>query len=420
MIKDVKVPPVGESVQEGMIQSWHKSSGDMVQIDDVICELETDKATVEITAPFSGKLAILKQAGAEVKIGDTIATIDESQKEAASSKNSSKQDQQEPASHTALSQASTLDPGPAVRHILANEPNISSASISASGKGGRLTKEDVILHLDKNISSDKAAVKQSPAASQQSAKNQTSSQQHLLPVGQGRTRAQERKPMSMLRRRIAERLIHSQQTAAILTTFNEVDMTSLQQLRDRYKDPFQERYGLKLGFMGFFLKASVAALQEFPAVNAYLDGTDICYHNYCDIGVAVSTEKGLVVPIIKDVDQMEIVHIEQAIASYAKKARENKIAIEDLSGGTFTVSNGGVFGSLLSTPIINPPQTAILGMHKIQQRPMVMPDKKIEARPMMYLALSYDHRLIDGKEAVGFLVKIKDCLEDPTRLLLGV
>ena len=224
----------------------------------------------------------------------------------------------------------------------------------------------------------------------------------------------------MIRRRIAERLLSAQSQAAILTTFNEVDMTEILAIRKKYKEVFQETHGLKLGFMGFFLKASVHALQAFPAVNAYIDGTDILYHNYCDIGVAVSTEKGLMVPIVRDVDKLSLAGVEQAIGAYAAKARKNKISMDDLSGGTFTVSNGGVFGSLLSTPILNPPQSAILGMHKTQMRPMVMPDGSIAARPVMYLALSYDHRIIDGKEAVGFLIKIKEVIEDPGRLLLGV
>lgn len=419
MAVEVKVPGVGESVQEGMIESWHKSTGEWVERDEVLLELETDKATVEVVSEASGVLEVLVEAGEVVKVGDIIAKIDNTASASAPASQSEAkpvetQTTAAPVSHTAAqtghSGHSDLDPGPAVRKILSENP-MDTTGISGSGKGGRLTKGDLLSHM-------KAA-----PATQPSGDKKASPAPSVSPVmspSLSGERIQTRKPMSMLRRRIAERLLSAQSQAAILTTFNEVDMTEVMSLRSRYKDAFAQKYGIKLGFMGFFLKASVHALQAFPAVNAYIEGTDLIYNNYCDIGVAVSTEKGLMVPIIRDADKLSLAEIEQAIGAYAEKARNNKISMEDLSGGTFTVSNGGVFGSLLSTPILNPPQSAILGMHKTQMRPMVMPDGSIQARPVMYLAVSYDHRIIDGKEAVGFLVKIKEVLEDPGRLLLGV
>ncbi len=400
-VVEIKVPGVGESVQEGMIESWKKSSGDWVSVDEVLLELATDKATVEVTAQAEGLMQVTVAAGTVVKVGDVVGKIDTSAIK--------------PEGRTALVASPQLASGteavthspesPAVRRMAA-EGLGNPASVAGSGRGGRVTKEDMINH------GINAAKKPSPVPpTVQPVKNIESN---------SATRIATRKPMTMLRRRIAERLISAQQTAAILTTFNEIDMTSILAMRDRYKDAFQDKHQVKLGFMGFFLKASVEALKAFPSVNAYIDGTDIIYHNYCDIGVAVSTAKGLVVPVIKDIDKMSIQEIEHAIVGFGQKARDNKIAVEDLSGGTFTVSNGGVFGSLLSTPILNPPQSAILGMHKTQMRPVVLEDGSIAARPMMYLALSYDHRIIDGKEAVGFLVKIKECCEDPSRMLLGV
>ncbi len=400
---EVRVPAVGESVQEGMIESWHKSEGATVVADEVLLALETDKATMEIPSPASGILHIAVQAGTVVKVGQVLATID-----------TAAATQGAPAPKVAVAAAAAvsspapqgLEPGPAVRRVAA-EHQLDLSNIAGSGKGGRVTKADAM-----------AAVSSPPPATTQSS---SIVPPDAAPVfGGKRSRIEERKPMTMLRRRIAERLIHAQQTAAILTTFNEVDMTQILALRKNYQDLFQKTYGLKLGFMGFFVKASVIALKAVPAVNAYIEGNDLCYHNYCDIGVAVSTEKGLMVPILRDVDLKSIAQIEQDIAAFAVKARDNKISLDDLTGGTFTISNGGVFGSLLSTPILNPPQSAILGMHKTQLRPMVMPDGKIEARPMMYVALSYDHRIIDGKEAVGFLIKIKEALEDPARLVLEI
>jgi 2-oxoglutarate dehydrogenase E2 component (dihydrolipoamide succinyltransferase) len=412
MATEVKVPVVGESVQEAMIQSWKKQSGDWIDRDQVLCELETDKATVEVVASVSGKLETLVSVGQVVKVGALIAKIDETANKSAQTPASSatppapKASQEAKASSSqSQSLGSPLDNGPSVRRIV-TEQNISLENIQGSGRGGRVTKEDIILQT-----ADKK-----PAETKAPATPETKATTVVIPG----SREAIRKPMTMLRRRVAERLVNAQKTAAILTTFNEIDMTAVIELRKKYKDVFEKKYGLKLGFMGFFLKASVRALLEVPEVNAFIEGDETVYHNYCDIGVAVSTEKGLMVPVIRNVESMSIHDIEKEIARYADKARQNKISIDDLNGGTFTVSNGGVFGSLLSTPILNPPQSAILGMHKTEMRPIVTAEGKIEARPMMYVALSYDHRIIDGKEAVGFLVKVKEAIEDPSRLLLGV
>ncbi len=413
MAADVKVPGVGESVQEGMIAAWHKASGDWVDIDDVLVELETDKATVEVVAETSGKIEVVIGEGEVVKVGDVIAKIDGSAQKTSSAGGDEKPQASVPQPVAAVANpqpASNQPLSPAVRRMVAEE-KIDTSAMSGSGRGGRLTKEDLIKQAGH-------APAQPAVASAEPAKKQQPIPSQVRQLSDAREETS--KPMSMLRRRIAERLLSAQKEAAILTTFNEVDMTEVMALRKKYKESFQETYGIKLGFMGFFLKASVAALKAYPAVNAYIDENNILYHNYCDIGVAVSTSKGLMVPVVRDVDKMSLAEIEMAIGEFAKKARDNKIGIDDLMGGTFTVSNGGVFGSLLSTPILNPPQTAILGMHKTQMRPVVMEDGSIKARPMMYLALSYDHRLIDGKEAVQFLVKIKEAIEDPSRLLLGV
>lgn len=409
---EVKVPGVGESVQEGMIASWSKQTGDWIEQDDVLCELETDKATVEIAAENSGKLEVLSEAGKVVKVGDVIARIDTSAKAGDSETKTKTPDKTETNPSATKTQTSTpkdsSNHGPAVRRMV-DELNIDVTKIEGRGKDGRVTKGDVLSAIE-----NKTVENTSSTSSKQETKSPS------RPTVREGAREVTREPMSMLRRKIAERLVSSQKTAATLTTFNEVDMTAVMDLRKRYKDHFEKRYGIKLGFMSFFLKASIFALREFPRVNASIEKDDIIYHHYYDIGVAVSTEKGLMVPVLKNVESMPLHEIEQSINDFSLKARNNKISIDDLSGGTFTVSNGGIFGSLVSTPILNPPQTGILGMHKIQQRPMVMPDGSIQARPMMYLALSYDHRLIDGKEAVQFLVKVKEAIEDPSRLLLGV
>ncbi|MBI2602384.1 MAG: 2-oxoglutarate dehydrogenase complex dihydrolipoyllysine-residue succinyltransferase [Deltaproteobacteria bacterium] len=424
MAIEVKVPGVGESVQEGMIASWSKKSGEWINTDEVLCELETDKASVEVVSEASGVLELLADVGKVVKVGQVIARIDDKAKQ---SEGKAKEkaltegvtpppvakERAEKAPEPKGEGKPQLEHGPAVRRIVA-ESGVDLNNVPTKGKGGRVTKADVLSMVLPSETQASAAPSKRESPKKEEAKPQPPK---ASPAGE---RRETREPMSMLRRRIAERLVQSQKTAAILTTFNEVDMSAILDMRKKYKDAFEKQHGVKLGFMGFFLKASVFALQQFPRVNAFIDGDDIVYHHYCDIGVAVSTEKGLMVPVVRNVDSMSLAETELAIAALAEKARSNKISVDDLSGGTFTVSNGGVFGSLLSTPIINPPQTAILGMHKTQQRPVVREDGSIVGRPMMYLALSYDHRLVDGKECVQFLVKIKDAIEDPSRLLLGV
>lgn len=407
---EVKVPSVGESVKEGMIQSWTKADGSWVETDDILAELETDKATVEIVSPASGLLKTTKKAGDAVAVGQVIGQIDSAASKPASAapeKTSSGEAQVKlppppaplptvpasPASNAPIS-------SPAARRLI-DEGKLDAQNISASGRGGRITKGDVLAHQEKTPASIPT---QSPAPASARTPGK---------------RSEHREPMTMLRRRIAERLVGAQHSAALLTTFNEVDMTAVMALRKKYKDSFKEKHGVNLGFMGFFVKAAVEALTKFPALNGWVEGNEVVYHDYCDIGVAVSTERGLVVPVIRNAETLSIQGIESTILGYANKAREGKISIDDMNGGTFTISNGGVFGSLLSTPIVNPPQSGILGMHRIDERAVVV-NGQIVVRPMMYLALTYDHRIVDGREAVQFLVKIKDCIEDPMRLLLEV
>jgi 2-oxoglutarate dehydrogenase E2 component (dihydrolipoamide succinyltransferase) len=422
MAVDVKVPAVGESVQEAMIHKWHKAAGDAVNMDDVLMELETDKATVEVTAEAAGTLEILRNEGDTVAIGEVVARIATDGKaaakaapklsgeaKAAPAPAAAKAPTPTPTTARPAAQAAGAPVSPAVRRIT-TENNIDPATIAGSGKDGRVTKGDVI-----NTMQGKAG-NAAPAAP--AAKAPAPALKLPTPAGAG-ARSERREPMSMLRRRIAERLVQAQTTAAILTTFNEVDMSAVMALRSQYKDSFKEKHGIGLGFMSFFVKASIEALKTYPAINGWIDGNDIVYHDYYDIGVAVSGERGLVVPVVRDADRLGMAEIEQAIAYYGARARDGKITVEEMNGGTFTVSNGGVFGSLLSTPILNPPQSAILGMHKIEERPIAIKGQVV-VRPMMYLALSYDHRIVDGKEAVQFLVKIKELVEDPQRLLLGV
>lgn len=417
MAVNVKVPSVGESVQEGVIYKWHKANGDYVDMDEVLVELETDKATVEVVAESSGLLKQMKQEGDAVQVGDVIAEIDETANKPAGgapvveAKTVAPQ-ASEVKAHPVTAPAQGADIqhdalSPAVQKLVV-ENKLDPSSIPASGRGGRLTKADVLQFMEQGGS--KQTAKTGPSSIE--AKNE------IKPVVDG-DRQERREPLSMMRRRIAERLVHAQQTAAILTTFNEVDMSAVMDLRKQYKESFKEKHGVGLGFMSFFVKAAVEALREYPAINGWIEGNEIVYHDYYDVGVAVSSDRGLVVPVVRNCDRMSMAEIELAIGGYAKKARDGKITMDDLTGGTFTISNGGVFGSLLSTPILNPPQSAILGMHKIEQRAVVV-DGQVVVRPMMYLALSYDHRIVDGKGAVGFLVKIKEAIEDPTRLLLGV
>ncbi|MBM3545649.1 MAG: 2-oxoglutarate dehydrogenase complex dihydrolipoyllysine-residue succinyltransferase [Alphaproteobacteria bacterium] len=405
MATEIKVPALGESVTEATVAKWLKNVGDAVARDEPLVELETDKVTLEVNATAAGTLGdIAAPAGATVEVGGLLGTITEgaggaaakpAAKPAAASAPAAKPSAPAPAAKPA---AAVQPLSPSVRKMV-EETKVDPSTIAGSGKDGRLTKGDVIAALE-----SKPAAAAAPAAPHKP--------RDLGP-------REERVKMTRLRKRIAERLKQAQNTAAMLTTFNEVDMTHVMALRESYKEHFEKRHGVKLGFMSFFVKACLAGLKELPAVNAEIDGDDIIYKNHYDIGVAVGTEQGLVVPVVRDADQMGFADIEKTINALGKKARDGKLSIEDLTGGTFTISNGGVYGSLLSTPILNPPQSGILGMHKIQQRPMAI-GGKVEVRPMMYLALSYDHRIIDGREAVTFLVRVKEAIEDPQRLLLEV
>ncbi|MDX2082985.1 MAG: 2-oxoglutarate dehydrogenase complex dihydrolipoyllysine-residue succinyltransferase [Rickettsiales bacterium] len=398
MTIEIKVPALGESVSEAAIAKLHKKVGDAVKADELIVELETDKVTLEVNAPANGVIADLKvKQGDNVKVGDLIALMNEG---AIAVSNKVADKSSATANSAALTTSSNnlannslnnLSPAP---KKLATENNIDTSKISGSGKDGRVTKGDVLEIMASGNSSQS------------------------LPI-QAASKSVERVKMSKLRQKIAQRLKESQNTAAILTTFNEVDMSAVMALRSEYKDAFEKKHGVKLGFMSFFVKACVAALKEIPAVNAEIDGDEIVYKNFYDIGVAVGSPQGLVVPVLREADNLNLAKIEKGISELGVKARDGKLTIPDLTGATFTISNGGVYGSLMSTPIINPPQSAILGMHKIQERPMVV-NGEIKIRPMMYLALSYDHRIIDGKEAVTFLVRVKELLEDPRRLVLDL
>ncbi|UOF01441.1 2-oxoglutarate dehydrogenase complex dihydrolipoyllysine-residue succinyltransferase [Bdellovibrio reynosensis] len=425
MKQEIKVPAVGESITEATIGSWTKKSGEFVKRNEVLLLLETDKASVEVVAENDGVLTILpgSENGAVVKIGATIATLDTDAKASAAASASAKatDGQASPTPTQASTQAAPQAGGasthqsPAVQRIV-GEKGLDTTGMQGTGKDGRLTKGDV---LDAS-SSAKATAGQAAAPSSKPAAVPTVNAAEVM-AARGPSKQGEKKvvPMTTIRKKIAEKLKEAQNTAALLTTFNEVDMGKVMELRAKYKDKFKEKYGLNLGFNGFFVKAAVEALKSFPAVNAYITGTDIEYHNYFNIGIAVSTEKGLMVPVVKDADTLSLAGIEMAVRDLALKGRDGKITPNDLSGGTFSITNGGVFGSLLSTPILNYPQSAIMGLHKIQDRPMAI-NGKVEIRPMMYVALTYDHRIIDGKEAVSFLVKIKELVEDPERLLLEV
>jgi 2-oxoglutarate dehydrogenase E2 component (dihydrolipoamide succinyltransferase) len=397
MSKDIKVPTLGESVVEATIGKWFKNEGDAVKADEPLVELETDKVTVEVPAPASGKLEkIVAAQGVTVAVGALLGTIAEGAVGAATSALAPKKAEPAPA----LTPARTVEQplSPAVRKAVV-ENKIDPVDVTGTGKDGRITKGDVITHLEKPAAvSTPVAVAAVPAA----------------PAG-----AEERVKMTRLRATIAKRLKDAQNTAAMLTTFNEVDMTAVMALRNSYKDTFEKKHGVKLGFMSFFVKAAVQALKDIPAVNAEIDGEDIVYKNYYHVGVAVGTDKGLVVPVVRNADMLSFAGIEKTIADYGLKARNGQLSIADMQGGTFTISNGGIYGSLMSTPILNAPQSGILGMHKIQDRPIAL-NGQVVIRPMMYLALSYDHRIVDGKEAVTFLVRIKEGLEDPQRALLDL
>ena len=396
MAIEIKAPTYPESVQEGSLATWHKQVGDSVDRDELIVDIETDKVVLEVVAPASGTLTeILKQQDDIVVSNEVIARIEEG---AAAAPTASAPAAKEEAD---IQVAEALV-NPAAKK-LADERGIDLSQVAGTGKGGRITKEDVVNFTPAAAPAPTAA----PAAAAEEA----------MPAGE---RVERRVAMTRMRTRIAERLLDVTQTTASLTTFNEVDMSALMGLRKQYQDEFTKTHnGTRLGFMGFFVKAAVEALKRFPLVNASIDGTDIVYHGFQDIGVAVSTDRGLVVPVLRNAENMSIATVENSIGDYAGKARDGKLSIEEMTGGTFTITNGGVYGSLLSTPIINPPQTAILGMHTIQQRPVAV-NGQVEIRPMMYLALSYDHRLIDGKEAVQFLVAIKQLIEDPAKILLEI
>lgn len=403
MTIEIKAPQFPESVADGSIATWYKQPGEAVERDELLVDIETDKVVLEVVAPADGSLVeIFKGEGETVLSEEVLAKFKEGEVDASADDKSDASDEQE--AKTASSDEPILSP--AARKI-ASENNIDPADIKGTGKNGRVTKEDALAHVEQA----KAAPKAKPEAKQTQAPE---------PQVNLDGRAEKRVPMTRMRARIAERLLSASQETAMLTTFNEVNMGPVMELRSQYKDLFEKTHnGTRLGFMSFFVRAATEALKRFPAVNASIDGKDIVYHGYQDVGVAVSTDKGLVVPVLRDADFMSLADIESKIREYGLKAREGKLSIDEMTGGTFTLTNGGVFGSLLSTPILNPPQAAILGMHKIQERPMAV-NGEVKILPMMYLALSYDHRLIDGKEAVQFLVAIKDLLEDPARILLDV
>lgn len=391
MKNSVKIPPMGESITSGILSRWHVQDGAQVAKGQILFELETDKITSEATAEVGGRITLAAKEGEEVQIGQVVATIDES---ATTSAPSTSTPEKTPDATVS----------PAVRRI-SEESGIAPQSVSGTGKDGRVTKGDMLEAINK---------KSSPATP--SATTPSTPSVCVSQATEGRT---SRRKMTPLRRKIAERLVGAQQSTASLTTFNEVDLSAVMAIREKYQDAFVKKYGMKLGFMSFFTKAVVHALQSVPALNAQVDGDEIIDNHYYDIGVAVGTEKGLVVPVVRNADTQNFAQIEEQIAQYAKKAREGKITLDDLSGGVFTISNGGIYGSMLSTPILNTPQSGILGMHSIQQRPVVV-NGQIVIRPMMFLALTYDHRLVDGKEAVTFLIKVKEAIEDPSRLLFNI
>jgi 2-oxoglutarate dehydrogenase E2 component (dihydrolipoamide succinyltransferase) len=418
MATEIKVPALGESVTEATVARWLKKPGDIVAMDDPLVELETDKVTLEVNAPAAGTLSeILAPEGANVAVGAVLGRIGEGAVKAAVAA------KPQPAAAVAQSEAKAPAPaqpaaaggdvavlersGPAVRKLV-EENRLDPGKIPATGKDGRLTKGDVVSFMERGASAALAA------AAKPAVPTPATPKPPRPPAER-----EERVRMTRLRRRIAERLKEAQNNAAMLTTFNEADMSEVLALRERYRDSFEKKHGVRLGFMSIFVKTSIIALKEIPAVNAEIDGEDIIYKNHYDIGVAVGTEQGLVVPVLRDADQLSFAEIEKRIADFGRRARDGKLTLEDLSGGTFTISNGGIYGSLMSTPILNPPQSGILGMHKIQKRPMAVGDK-IELRPMMYLALSYDHRLVDGREAVTFLVRVKECIENPERMLFEI
>lgn len=410
MATDVKVPVLGESITEATLGEWLKQPGDAVEADEPIASLETDKVALEVPAPEAGVLGALQvEVGDTVEVGAVIATIEAGSGTAAKAAPAPKAEAA-PAHAASAETAASMTLSPAVRRLVL-EHGVDPSKITGTGKDGRLTKDDVEKHVKSGASAplvEKGAATgaEVPAATP--------------PAAAGGNRNEERVRMTRLRQTVAKRLKDAQDTAALLTTFNDVDMTAVMETRSKYKELFAKKHGVKLGFMGFFAKAACLALKDVPSVNAQIDGEEIVYHDYVDISVAVSAPNGLVVPVIRNAEAMSFADVENTIGDFGKRAKDGTLTMADMKGGTFTISNGGVFGSLMSTPIINPPQSAVLGLHRIEKRPVVMPDGSIAARPMMYLALSYDHRLIDGREAVTFLVRIKEAIEDPTRLLIDL
>ena len=430
MSTKVEVPALGESVTEAILIKRIKADGEAVAVAEPICELETDKANVDLPAPVAGVVRWAKEEGDTVHVGETIARIDEgavaTTKPAAPA---SKPVQSTPAKPTTPPPAAKAnkneDLSPAVRRLI-EENELNPANITSTGPGGRLTKEDVLAHLERSKATPAppaAPMPEPPPARPTTSEAMPAVTAKPAPAGKEQLAfdagGTKRVPLSKIRKRIAENLLRAQQTAAILTTFNEIDLHQVMELRSKFKERFEKVHGVGLGFMSFFARAVVLALGEFPRVNAFLDGDEIVYHQYVHLGIAVSTDRGLAVPVLRNVEAMSFSRIESEIKRLATATREGKLGLEELSGGTFTITNGGVFGSLLSTPILNPPQSGILGMHAIQKRPVVVNDK-IEIRPMMYVALSYDHRLVDGRESVSFLVRLKEYLEDPARLMLEI
>jgi 2-oxoglutarate dehydrogenase E2 component (dihydrolipoamide succinyltransferase) len=413
MLLEIKVPSVGESVTEATLAQWYKKEGDQVRKGELLFVLETDKVTLEIEAEADGVLKISKTEGETIPIGGVVGTIDRSAApeaveevapaEAVEPSPAPPAPPAEPAAEIPLAAKPALPPS--VRRLVA-EKNLDASKIPGTGPGGQITKGDLILYLEQ------AAV---------AVPSEVPAPQPSLPreVAPAIEESVTRKPMSQIRQRIAARLVEAKQNTAMLTTFNEIDMTRVQEIRAHYKEPFYKKYGVRLGFMSFFIKACVEALIEFPELNAYLENKDIIYHNYYHLGVAIGAERGLVVPVIRDADKLSFAQLEQAIIDYVKKIQENRLELADLEGGTFTITNGGVFGSLLSTPILNIPQSGILGMHKIENRPVVL-DGQIVVRPMMYVALTYDHRIVDGRQAVTFLVRIKEFIEEPDRIMIEI
>ena len=441
MPTNIIIPPLGESISEARLLRWLKNDGDYVATDEPVAELETDKANVDLPSSASGVLRQMKKADDTVKIGDTIARVEEGAKPAASATASAQSSSAAAITPAKPAVAGTPAPGahppearasakvedlrPSVRRLV-EENKLDPATIAPTGPGARIIKEDVLRHLegqDQSNGKQPAGPPRAPAepaaTSVTNSVPKPSTVASTSPAEGFDSKGMKRVPMTRIRKRIAERLVQAQQTAAILTTFNEVDLSAVMALRAKYKDKFNETYGVSLGFMSFFAKAAMLALREFPRVNAFIDGDDVVYHNYVNLGIAVSTERGLTVPVLQHADSMSFAKIETEIKRLATAARDGKLGLQELSGATFTITNGGVFGSLLSTPILSPPESGILGMHAIKDRPMAV-NGKVEIRPMMYLALSYDHRVVDGRESVSFLVRLKDALEDPARLMLEI